>query len=70
MNREFIKKMIKAEALRYEAIMEVLPPAVSKRVKQFQGEAESILKEIALELIEEKSGPNDKKEIKKVKVDF
>ncbi|MNM64739.1 hypothetical protein D3C81_761480 [compost metagenome] len=71
MNKEFIKKMIKAETLKYEAIKEILPDKVRKRVDDIEKEAFSLIKDIAIYMIqEEKDEKEDKKITKKVEVDF
>jgi DNA-directed RNA polymerase beta' subunit len=71
MNKEFIKKMIKAEALKYEAIKEILPDKVRKRVDDIEKEAFSLIKDIAIYMIqEEKDEKEEKKITKKVEVDF
>ncbi|WP_238906681.1 hypothetical protein [Clostridium sp. YIM B02506] len=71
MNKEFIKKIIKAETLRYEAIKEILPDKVRKRVDDIEKEALSLIKDIAIYMIqEEKDEKEDKKITKKVEVDF
>lgn len=71
MNKEFIKKMIKAETLKYEAIKEILPEKVRKRVDDIEKEAFSLIKDIAIYMIqEEKDEKEEKKITKKVEVDF
>ncbi len=71
MNKEFIKKMIKAETLKYEAIKEILPDKVRKRVDDIEKEAFSLIKDIAIYMIqEEKDEKEEKKITKKVEVDF
>ena len=73
MNKKFIKKMIMAERLRYEAIKEILPDNLRKRVDTFERDATNFFKEIAIEIIEDDMGTKSddiKKETKKVKVDF
>ncbi|SHH79947.1 hypothetical protein [Clostridium intestinale] len=71
MNKEFIKKMIKAEALKYEAIKEILPDKVRKRVDDIEKDAFSLIKDIAIYMIqEEKDEKEEKKITKKVEVDF
>lgn len=65
MNKQFIKKMIKAEALRYSAVKEILPDEIKKRVDNFEKEALDVLKDIAFEAVEEKS---ETKECKKVNI--
>lgn len=82
MNKEFLKKIIKAKKLECEAIMEIIPDSVKKRVEKFEKEAIDLSKEIILEIINDKdfmttkkSTNNEKDEnlksnIKKVKVEF
>lgn len=80
MNKEFIKKMLEAEQLRYEAIKEILPENIRKRVNNFEKDAFELIKEVALDMVnekvsktnsnEEKDGTGTKKESKKVDVDF
>lgn len=67
MNKEFIKKMIKSEMLRYSAIKEIMPEAIKGRIDNFEKEAASVLKEVVFEAFEEKS--EDKpKECRKVNI--
>lgn len=73
MNKQFIKKMIMSERLRYEAIKEILPDGIKKRVDTFEKDATNFLKEIALEIANDDMRTRDddiRKETKKVKVDF
>jgi hypothetical protein len=73
MNKEFVKKMIKAQLLRYEAIKEILPEELKKRVNDFEKNAASFAKEIAVEIMQDRSGEVSKeanKGAKKVDVDF
>ncbi len=73
MNKEFIKKIIMAEKLKYEAIKEIMPDKMRERVDSFEKDAFNLLKEVALELIREgvKEGScEDKKTAKRVNVDF
>jgi hypothetical protein len=73
MNKEFMKKMLKAELLRYEAIKEILPDCMKNKVDNLEKEAFCFLKDFAIEMISEygdKKKPSEKKETKKVKVDF
>lgn len=81
MNKEFVKKMIKAKRLEYEAIKEIMPDAIKNRIDSFQKDAFSLIKDIAIEIIKEdmdnKSKCNidtninkDNKNIKKISVDF
>jgi hypothetical protein len=73
MNKEFIKKIIKAEKLKYEAIKEIMPDNLRKRVDTFEKDAVSLLKDIAIEMVKEDLDNKDevvKKETKKINVDF
>ncbi len=86
MNREFVKKLVKAEMLRYEALKEILPDNMKDRLKSFEREAGSFIKDIAFDLMaeglirpdskeqEEPSRADSqfaaKKTVRKVQVDF
>ncbi|SCZ03951.1 hypothetical protein [Alkaliphilus peptidifermentans] len=71
MNKVFIKKMIMAEKLKYEAIKEILPKDVKENLEEFEKGALSLLKEVALEIInEEMQKEESKKIVKKVDIDF
>lgn len=65
--------MIKIEIMRYEAIKEILPDRVKTHIDALEKEAGEVIKEFALEIVKDNtcSKPDpDKKETKKVKVDF
>lgn len=80
MNKEFVKKMIMAEQLRYEAIKEILPDSIRKRVDNVEKDAFELIKEIAFDMVNDKvvdtnsSGnkeqKDNKKGTKKVDIDF
>lgn len=73
MNKEFVKKMIKAEKLKYEAIKEIMPDNLKIKVEQFEKDAFNLLKDIALEIIKEDVVDESHvgaKSTKKVNVDF
>jgi len=53
MNREFVKKLVKAEMLRYEALKEILPESMKSRLKGIEREAGSLIKDIAFEFMAE-----------------
>ncbi|OPX44936.1 hypothetical protein CLHUN_11680 [Ruminiclostridium hungatei] len=53
MNREFVKKLVKAEMLRYEALKEILPENMKSRLKGIEREAGSLIKDIAFEFMAE-----------------
>ncbi|MDF2987312.1 MAG: hypothetical protein K0R50_2822 [Eubacterium sp.] len=77
MNKEFVKKMVKAEILRYEAIKEILPESLKNRVETLEKDAGVFIQELALEIVSENTlkskGPGsteNKKSAKRVQVDF
>jgi len=77
MNKEFLKKIIKAERLKYEAIKEIMPVSMRKKVDDFEKEALNLIKDIAIETIQEMSKEQsektescNEKTTKKVPVDF
>lgn len=82
MNKEFVKKIIKAKKLECEAIMEIMPDKIKKRAEKFEKDAVDLSKEIILEFIKDqefmkssksennKTDEKNKKNIKKVKVEF
>lgn len=73
MNKEFIKKILKAEKLKYEAIKEILPDSLRDKVNSLEKDAFNLLKDVALEMIKEdvkEQNCTDKKMTKKVTVDF
>lgn len=85
MNKEFAKKLIKAEILRYQAIKEILPEGMKHGVETLERDAGNLLKDIAMEFISENFSqqenvsrpdqdntgkPGDKKAVKRVAVDF
>ena len=53
MNKEFVKKMIKAKKLEYEAIKEIMPETIKNRIDSFQKEAFNLIKDVAIEIIKE-----------------
>lgn len=73
MNKEFVKKIIMAEKLKYEAIKEILPDNLRERVEAFEKETFNLVKDIALEMIKERreqSSSSEKVAVKKVNIDF
>lgn len=73
MRKEFIKKMLKAELLRYEAIKEILPENVKNNINKIEKDAVEVIKDLAIEFLKDEGANKEKevkKEIKKVKVDF
>lgn len=73
MRKEFVKKMLKAELLRYEAIKEILPENIKNNINKIEKDAAEVIKDLAIEFLKDQNASSekeDKKEIKKVKVDF
>lgn len=73
MRKEFVKKMLKAELLRYEAVKEILPENIKGCINKIEKDAAEIIKDLAIEFLKDEGINKDKevkKEIKKVKVDF
>ena len=85
MNKEFVKKMIKAKRIEYEAIKEIMPDKIKSMIDSFEKDAFNFLKDIAIEIV--KDNMNDKsseenkcdtvnknaadnKSVKKINVDF
>ncbi|MEW9124710.1 MAG: hypothetical protein AB2421_18510 [Thermotaleaceae bacterium] len=71
MNKTFVRKMIQAERYKYEAIKEILPNELRKKVDEFEKDVFSLLKDIALEMIHEDVEKKVSKEgVKKINIDF
>jgi hypothetical protein len=73
MNKEFVKKLVKAEMLRYEAFKEILPGSARKMVDGFEKNAGELIRELAVETIKgnmREESPGTEKAAKKVNVDF
>lgn len=74
MNNEIIKKLIKIEKLKYEIIKDILPKKALRRLNNLEKEAAMVIRDIALDFINESSEKDEekqqKKQIKRVKVDF
>lgn len=60
MNDAFIKKIIQAKKLEYEAIKEILPEKMKDRIDTFEKETFRLIKDIAIELI--KDGIDERKD--------
>ncbi|HIG0361764.1 hypothetical protein [Clostridium sporogenes] len=73
MNKNFIKKMIKAKKLEYEAVQELMPNGLKSRINNMEKEVFNLLKDLSLELLKdeqlEKMETNTK-QVKKIGVDF
>lgn len=73
MNREFMKKIIKAKRLEYEALKEIMPDKLKSKVSNFEDEVVIFFKDLALEMIKEESSvkrESETKSVKKISVDF
>ncbi len=73
MYKEFIKKMLKAEKLRYEAIKEIMPERIKTKVENLERDAFELLKDVAIDLIREDTNQDrdsSKKATQKIEVDF
>lgn len=77
MNQEFIKKMIKAKRLEYEAIKEIMPDKIKNKIESIEKDAFNLLKDIAIEIIKEEADIKrennssiNTKGTKKINVDF
>lgn len=69
MNKEFVKKMLQAKKLEYEALEEILPDSIKEKRKKIVSEFKDIIKEVVIEdITEDKSTKN--REVKKVNIDF
>lgn len=77
MNQEFIKKMIKAKRLEYEAIKEIMPDKIKNKIEAIEKDAFNLLKDIAIEIVKEEveverenNSSMNNKGSKKINVDF
>lgn len=76
MNKEFLKKMMKAKMLEYEAIKELIPSNMKDKIESCEKELMDTFKDIALEMImEEKDSYSNKsddtkRKVKKIGVEF
>jgi hypothetical protein len=73
MNKEFVKKMVMAEKLKYEAIMEILPSSLRERVENLGKDAFNLIKDISTEMMKEEASDEadeSQKTTKRVNVDF
>lgn len=69
MNTVFLSKIIKAKKLEYEAIKEIMPNGIRKKVDSFEKEALNLIKDITIEMIKEETVVQNKA-VKKIGVDF
>lgn len=66
MNRQFVRKMAQAKRLEYEALKEVLPEKVAKRVTKLEGELMDFGKEFFMAVLcdDQKDGTKSDSEAK------
>ena len=74
MNKEFVTKMVKAKQLELEALKEILPAYVVKRMEQAEGELIQIAKECFMNAGEKQdtageSSSRDKNKARKVTIE-
>ncbi len=73
MNKEFMKKMMKAKKLEYEAIKEVMPDRLKSKISNIEEEALNLLKDLALDLLKDEAlekRESGTKRVKKIGVNF
>lgn len=73
MNKEFVRKLVKSEILRYEAFKEILPDSVRRRVEDFERDAGNLIRELGIEMMKgnvQTEDSEDKKAARKVNVEF
>lgn len=70
-NKEFIKKIIKAEKYKYEAIKEIMPNNIRKKVEELEKDTLGLLKDAVIEMMKEDlEEEKSKKVAKKIDVNF
>lgn len=79
MNKVFMKKLLQAKRLQYEAIKEIIPEKMKDRIDTFEKEAFELIKDIVIEMIKDETkekgstdhkGEATYKSAKKVSVEF
>ncbi|AKL94740.1 hypothetical protein CACET_c12750 [Clostridium aceticum] len=71
MNKKFLKKMIKAEKYKYEALKEILPNDLRKNLEEFEKDALNLLKDVVFEMMKDDVEKKESKgSIKRVDIDF
>jgi len=71
MNKELVKKVIKAKKYEYDLIKEMLPNNLRNKVEELEKDALNLVKDAVIEVMKEESKEEKvKKAIKKVDVDF
>lgn len=67
MNKKFLRKLIQAEIMKYEAIKELLPECTREKVEEAEKEILDEIKEMALEIFFEQEDEDKKPSPSKVK---
>ncbi|EPY2305929.1 hypothetical protein ACXATD_001574 [Clostridium sporogenes] len=73
MNKNFIKKIIKAKKLEYEAVQELMPKSLKSKISNMEKEVLKLLKDLSLELLKDEElekRESNNKQVKKIGVDF
>ncbi|GAE00742.1 hypothetical protein CBO05C_0432 [Clostridium botulinum B str. Osaka05] len=73
MNKNFIKKIIKAKKLEYEAVRELMPKSLKSKISNMEKEVLKSLKDLSLELLKDgelEKRESNNKQVKKIGVDF
>lgn len=65
MNKEFVKNIIKAKKYEYQAIKEIMPDNLKKRLEEFEKYALNLLKDAIHEMIKEDLEEDNSKKITK-----
>ena len=69
MNKEFVKKLLQAKKLEYEALEEILPDCIKEKRSRVVSDIKDIIRDVIIEdITEDKSTKN--REVKKVNIDF
>ena len=53
MNKEFVKKMLQAKQFEYEAIKEILPDNLRKKVDSVENDVIELMKDVAFDLLKD-----------------
>ncbi|HDK7175946.1 hypothetical protein [Clostridium sporogenes] len=73
MNKNFIKKVIKAKKLECEAVQELMPKSLKSKISNMEKEVLKSLKDLSLELLKDgelEKRESNNKQVKKIGVDF
>lgn len=73
MNKNFIKKIIKAKKLEYEAVQKLMPKSLKSKISNMEKEVLKLLRDLSLELLKDEElekRESNNKQVKKIGVDF